>query len=436
MSYTTKFSVKLYFVLSILIWFVTVECGYSNQDQEVGLDIFIKACQLWGANANQISSGHIDFIEKQRDATYMMPRNYSKQELDKMLVSFGNDVQARDDSIRLSQEKRKEMAKNGRNFNVNVLFKRKSATESYCRLIISQINEKGEFQFVFRGLQRYSNANLKDSVPWGFEQNSLSVENQTPFAEYDVFRWGRIQGQYAFFSVISLLDSSDHDKFIFSASTIEQFKQTVIKTNPEAFILMNEEAYDNNAFAKVVEVKVKGKLLQRYWIDPARGYICPLVQIYDNNTGNLVEEYISKNYFLDQKTGLWFPEHYIYCNYDSKTSKEQKRNEYLVNRDTFILNNKFSDEEFSLDVPEGIIINDKRGELIQYKAESSGTLSLASGGLDLDKLDWLSKIGFNMITENRPNSYVLFFRVASIVIGLLLICFSIYKMWKKRISKK
>jgi outer membrane lipoprotein-sorting protein len=430
MSYTTKFSVNSYLFLSILIWFVTVECGYSNQDQDVGLDIFIKACQLWGANANQISSGHIDFIEKQKDVAYMTPRNYSKQELDEMLVSFGNDVQARDNSIRLSQEKRKEMAKNGRNFNINVLFKRKSATESYCRLIISQINEKGESQFVFRGLQRYSNVKLKDSVFWGFEQNSLSIENQMPFAEYDVFRWGRIQGQYAFLSVVDLLGSSDHDKFIFSASTIEQFKQTVIKTNPEAFILTKEEKYDNNAFAKVVEVKFKGKLTQCYWIDPARGYICPLVQIYDNNTGNLVEEYISENYFLDQKTGIWFPEHYIYCIYDSKTGKEQKRNEYLVNRETFILNNKFSDDEFSLDVPEGMIINDKRGGF-RYRTESKGTLSLASGGLDLDKLGWLTKVGTITII-NRPNSQMLFFRVVSIVIGVLLICFSIYKMWKKR----
>jgi hypothetical protein len=329
--------------------------------QESGVDIFIRACELRGANGTLLSAGRMDFAEKDIEAEWLVPKEYSKQELEHMLRhTFRDDADMMEIALQRDEENRKRKAERGRQFLTNVIFRRTSATESFYRIANSELLDDGEYKTIFRGLQKQTDLSSYEVVSWMFD-DSLTVKNSR-FAETQVFRWGRIQGKYAFLATVALLGNSDHDQHKFPEAEVAQFRR-VAAINPEAFVLTGEAKYDDNkAVAKIIEVKVKGKLLQRYWIDPSRGYICPLVQIYDDQTWNLIEEFTASDYFLDERSGLWFPEHYVHCTYNPKDGKEWKREEYSVNRKTFVLNPVLSDEEFSFDIPEGLTVLDERGE--------------------------------------------------------------------------
>ena len=387
-----------------------------NASQEKGLDLFIGACRHSGDNSNLIYSGYIDLLEKEIGASLSAP-TYSQEELDRLLVVCDGDVKKRDEVVRQSIERHKESIQKGR--SVNVLFRRDGTSEKFYRLIISQRDASEQYRFVFRGLQSHQNTELKDSVFWGYEQNVLTIESQMPFAEYEVFLWGRVQGKYAKLATIALIKASDFGKYIFPISSVEQFKK-IVRLNPNACIFVKDENYDNDAIASIVDVNVEGRLIQRYWIDASRGYICPLVQIYDEKTGRLVEEHQSKNYFLEQKTGIWFPEHYTYRVCDPESGSEILRKEYSINRNTFVLNKEFSDNEFTLDIPEGLFIDDHRGaSTARYRANQKGSLSLCSEGIDLKKMEWLDGFDiFDDVDVKKPSAFFLFFRITTIVIGI------------------
>ena len=70
------------------------------------------------------------------------------------------------------------------------------------------------------------------------------------------------------------------------------------------FRVVGQVQYDKNALASVIESKMEnGTVFERYHIDASRGFICPLVQIYDKKTGKLTEEYTSSEFFFHEKTG-------------------------------------------------------------------------------------------------------------------------------------
>lgn len=398
-----------------------------------GVDVFIKACQHRGANATIISSGHIEFDEKEKDASYAIQRIYSEKELGEMLAAFDGDVKRRNASIQEMNEKRKKRADHGSETRGNILFRRKSATESYCKLILSRPNSEVSREFVFRGLQKYLAASLKDSVFWAFDQREITINDSMPFAEPKVYQWGRIQGFYADAATVALLGNSNHDNHVFPEKEIEQFKK-IAGQNPEAFILVGEESYDKDAIAKVIEVKVKGRLLQRYWIDPSRGHVCPLVQIYNDKNGKILEEYKAMDYFLHEKSGLWFPKSYSYCSYNHNDGSVMIKKDFLIDTETFVLNQKISDNEFSLDVPENYYVSDERKKnKILYEAISNCSISLAKGGLDIEKIDCFRRIGV-LSKKNTGSSLATFVRTILVIIGVLLILTGIYQ--KTRTKKQ
>lgn len=52
----------------------------------------------------------------------------------------------------------------------------------------------------------------------------------------------------------------------------------------------------------MIEIKYDGCVIDRFWIDSSRGYICPLVQCF-NEDGSIDREGKSNRYFLHEKTG-------------------------------------------------------------------------------------------------------------------------------------
>jgi hypothetical protein len=258
-----------------------------------------------------------------------------------------------------------------------------------------------------------------------------------PFTLADFHCFGRIQGTAADLVTFSLLAPNRGTDFFFSQKSIENLKKTLEKLDLEPgysiLKIAGDTTYDEDATALILETKVEDKMSQRYWVDRSRGYVCPLIQYYDD--GRLVEEYKSSNYIQHAQTGLWYPTVHVETKYSPNTGKMIEQREFQVNSSTLQLNQAVNENEFFIDIPEGVNVIDRRTPKseVRYISTEKGTLSLAKGGLDLDKMSWLykeEKVDFTL----RPavwdaKRYVL------MSIGILLILIWLFLMWRKRRAK-
>ena len=144
--------------------------------------------------------------------------------------------------------------------------------------------------------------------------------------------------------------------------------------------------------AKTLESRVGGKVVQRNVIVPNLGYISPLTQYYDYETGNLTEEYTAKDFVMIGSTGLYWPMVCTEAKYDRVTGNLIERKSYHFPPLSLKLNQEMSPEDFSVGFRRGTIVLDGRGGKNDlFVAYKTGDLSLAPGGLDLEKKSWLRK---------------------------------------------
>jgi hypothetical protein len=87
--------------------------------------------------------------------------------------------------------------------------------------------------------------------------------------------------------------------------------------------------------------------MQRYWIDASRGYVCPLIQFYDNS-GKLTEEWKSSDYFLHEKSGLWFPVQYTHTEFVAEMGEIREQRRCQLDRETLRINQPVADAEFAI----------------------------------------------------------------------------------------
>jgi len=214
-----------------------------------------------------------------------------------------------------------------------------------------------------------------------------------------VYSFGRIRGNHVETETAILAFEPKSDNYYdFSHESIDFFYQHVVGYKKNFGVLLylyvRDENYDGRAVAKVVECRTKeGIVFQEYWIDPARGYVCPIVRIYNKESGKITEEYEASGFFQDVPSGLWFPARYTITKFDGADKVIQK-DIYKIDPSSFRLNRKIADSEFSIDIPEGAIVSDRRNEtsMIFYKAEQGGTLSFTKDGLTLGEMKWLDNI--------------------------------------------
>lgn len=122
-------------------------------------------------------------------------------------------------------------------------------------------------------------------------------------------------------------------------------------------------------------------------IDPARGYITPLVQELDA-VGNLLREWVSSDYFQDEATQLWFPKVCSYRETAAMPSQGPRMERYEFTPDGVKLNVDVPAERFALKLQGGGIVLDatgERGNQPSYVAERELPLSL-------DDLEQLSSL--------------------------------------------
>jgi hypothetical protein len=396
---------------------------------DVSFDVFIEACRHCGENPNIIYSGYAEFdneytqegseeltskimgssIAKIKDRH--LPPDIEKQELEtvKKLSRFfaGGTTKYR---------YRVFFTGNDLFFGLNDDCRRYRTTEQY--------NEEQKIW----GLQHFTifegspNAGGV-SVTYMRGSRSVNVTSVLP-VQCEFQRYGRIQTKSsAFNSLLLSLTHAERKKYHFSDENIRKFKEEIMKQKNLSIETTGTTTYDNTATATILEIKNGERVMERIWVDPLRGYICPLIQ-YFSEDGQSDEECISKNYFLHEKTGLWYPEYYEETGMRLPLGKTC--NVYRLNKETFQLNQTISVKMFALDIPEGTKVYDKRNsnEEMNYIAVEAGVLSLEKGGFDLKKMKWLLREGdiyYNHVS--KKNQY---FRLFSIVIGLLLVISSIY----------
>lgn len=222
----------------------------------------------------------------------------------------------------------------------------------------------------------------------------------------DFVGFGRVAGMYPQFVTAALVTGSGRTNdpcahFPFTEASIAEFRSQILLQEKQGhlvkpFNIAEEMQYDSNGRARAVEIRIQTghgiRLSQRYWIDASRGYICPLIELFDNEQPKerLIEQWKSSEYFLHEQSGLWFPEQHVHSQFDVTRGKPLKREHWRVDRQSFELNHAVPDNAFTLVMPVGSSVLDSRTRLQRtYNVTSSVTLSLTDTSWNLEATEGL-----------------------------------------------
>ena len=392
-----------------------------------GADLFIEAIRYRGANHTLVYS--LSYVTEQ---TYRVPTR-SEEEIEKEAAEEEEAVR-RDfkddpnpppwlDQIRETVRKRHTQGTLSR-------FTVKYKAPSFSRKLLSlKIERAGQGPTGWEEEINVLETNIlsKDSASEGlqwFPQNRTAHVNDTQSYMETLLNFGRFQGPSVSPLLILLFQDTDVEKYEFSEQNIAKFKEELGRQlqlgEVKAAQTIGVVTYDGGAKAYIVESSKDGKVVERCWIDVARGYVCPLIQCYDGS-GKLLSEYKAENYFLHEKSGLWFPS--LYEEMTTDRDGKQQFKEYRIDKSSVNINFPIEDDEFAIEIPDGsTVIDERRGKgSKRHKAMDNGVLSLGKGGLDLENKKWLYP------TELTPNPRrILFVRLFFGGVGTLLIILGLY----------
>jgi len=407
------------------------------------LDVFIESCRNSGENINLIQSGYAEF-ESSRESHFRSEQAQERLKVaeSKMREAFEAQVRksladAPPGVLRREIEGIKEMklfTQQGKTdfrhklfftgndifFNLNdAICKRYRVTEQFAQ------GKWGLNDFVIMEGSPNGTMVLASFMP-GTRTATVEAVVQPG---YEFQRFGRMHMSSTYHSLLACMESQDRKEFQITDKAVEVFKEKM-KGKNYSFEIAGTASYDDNQTATVVEIKSEGRVIERFWIDTARGYICPLIQCFDED-GALEREAKSSGYFLHDKTDLFYPERYEETRLSPMTGTTVTA--YTLNRATFQLNHAVSDKMFTLDIPEGTKVIDKRteGEEINYRAMDKGELSLAKSGLDLDKMEWLWREGDLSFFDKPPSSATQWLRGISILLGVFFIAFALFIKFRR-----
>ena len=291
--------------------------------------------------------------------------------------------------------------------------------------------ERDVWQFVsYNIVDNHSRANVK-FIPGAFE----AIVDNTPTPPFEFQHFGRVNGALArqLRNILSAyMDQKGHSVSVQEKKKVEEKIQEL----DLKFFLSGTAIYDENREAVVLEARRGNRIVERYWIDPDRGFICPLIQCFDVNQ-KLETEYKSSRYFLYEKSGLWFPEFFERMSTKDPLAGKTTRT-FVLDKATFQLNHAVADQMFTLDIPEGTKVIDKRQseEGIRYTAMDRGELSLAKGGLDLDKMKWLWREGDLSYFAKPPSPATQWLRGISVTLGVFFIALALFIKFRRYLGIK
>jgi len=424
-------------VCIVLSYYFVLPCTGAQPD---GIDLFVKACQNRGTNSTLLRSFYVEF-----ERTYYTPKK-SQDDLEKLARQYVAEIreQLGDDHPRIRQmtdipatiESLNMQFNNPREERFRLLYRADDVSRRLWSVAIDKKvdgrwEQKSEFIGDYKGYKNHESAFLISDM------SRVDVGNLSGSFE-DIVNMGRLQGKMLPIVEAFFMMGTDLAKYEFAQANIDKFRQetekqrTTGKVSP--FILIGQTEYDREGSnAYVVESKQNGVIAERYWIDASRGYICPLVQYFDDK-GKIVQEFKSSDYFLEERSGLWFPAQFSEFTAAQKGEPEE-RFDYRINPTTLRANFPVADEEFCINVRENLRVADQRysrdGKGISYKAFENGTLSLAKGGLDLDKMTWLVNEG-ELEMKGSDGRFYRIVRAVFMSVGIILILFGLYRLWMRR----
>jgi hypothetical protein len=207
-------------------------------------------------------------------------------------------------------------------------------------------------------------------------------------------------------------------------SFVSQGESQVEKTSSR---LLKQETVDGHELS-VLESTSSGGSKRTFWIDPARGYVCPRSESYDA-AGRLVRTQEASGFFLDAASGIWFAEHQVKTDFNPETAKQTRRTDWHLHPKSVKINYPVSDKEFSLPILASTLVHDQRTGGRDWRATQDTVLALVDGSLDLGSTPGLSRIGLPQTPwEDLPKTFSTLVKcivtavavgVAALLIGLV-----------------
>ena len=393
---TLKQLVILFFVSAAFLGLPDCNRSYASQE---GIDFFIEACRHYGGNPKLIKSLYVE-AEEITETAELTPKQFEEQKADMIKE---HQQRYADDPVRLKEmlDEIPDIIKafnRGRKIQKRLLLRVDTTihhlTKSSTRVWEEDTNAWGQWVTIVQ--HRGDKQKREKYISIRSEHDGSSVDINNVAWSVDPFEsFGRVYGVSAFFAVVNLTQGrTDYSTHEFTPENIKNYKEQIRSTeneyNAQSFVIKGSAKYDGDKKATVLESYVQGKLVERYWIDSSRGYICPLWQVFNPETGEVINEQKAEDYFLHEESGLWYPQIYTKTGVDPSGKRPTEKTKYIIDKTTFRINFPVTDKEFSIDVPERASVDDRRNDTrASYVAIKPGTLTLAKGGLDLDKMDWL-----------------------------------------------
>ena len=377
---------------------LVLACAEGVCDEQSGGELFIEACRHQGLNPIQIRSGCFEY-EREIRTQPLSEREIQKRIDDHIELVRKHMAKALTDVGRRSVEQQirdtpafiRSHSLGIERCRVKLLFRGNDVSDGCRRQEVAQfdpVTQRWDAEpdvMLGHGVDDGTN-----NVVWNPDAK-LAYILSTPLASEEIQEAGRMQGLPCRMATAALLHGTNPREFQFATEAVELFKAKIAEIERgqkvAVYRLAGEQKYDGDAFATVVEsskiLAGNVQVLQRYWIDPARGYVCPLIEFYDD-AGLLTERWKSSDYFLHKPSGLWFPAVHVHTRFDPKTGLFTEERTYRLNPDTLQINQPISDAEFMVQLPSKASVLDARTSTqVRYKVTEPITLSLAKGGLDL-----------------------------------------------------
>ena len=268
------------------------------------------------------------------------------------------------------------------------------------------------------------------SFSWD-DQNNMGVLSRIPGNITDFESFGRLRGNLTPYLMTLQISNSQlkfADSDFMKLVLLDKIDKAITNGDQADVRIVGEIEYDQGQRAVVVEVIQNNRAILHLQCDLSRGSLFPLIKVFAEETGMLMEEYVSSDFRLHKKTGLWFPLRHVEINYSLTTGEFQERKEYTIKEATLQINQPVSQNEFAVDVTEGgILLDNRTGEQLPYKTVGKGDVKLSQIDSDLQQLSWLEK----METGDKrnypfPNMKGLgLIRWSFVIFGLVFICIAL-----------
>lgn len=249
-----------------------------------------------------------------------------------------------------------------------------------------------------------------------------------------IYEFGRIRGQRAAMWTAVLLLNSDKTinwNYEINEETVQELRRvnkTLQKEKTDVGIrIAGTTSFEGEKVSIVEVLSGQGGGKWVVWVDPSRGYICPRIEEYVR--AKLKHLYLSTGYYLEQKSGLWWPRTHVATTY-SPNGDIQVETTYAMTPEATAINVPVDPKEYVLPVKAGFhVIDDRNSKPLHYMVAQPTDLRLVKGEIDLSDSKIFMPDQPAQATVFESNSW----RPYAIAVSLFLIVLLLFTLyWRHR----